>query len=96
MFDAGCVHVSMRASRWQFGPLTQTRITEIEVRSAGGYLDFLQRNLNNQSWKSDIQTKLAARYLNEQAGLVLAQRSTHEDVRTIEAMLRIALKQFEN
>ncbi|MEM1075892.1 MAG: TetR/AcrR family transcriptional regulator [Pseudomonadota bacterium] len=95
VFDAGCLYVKMRAARRQFGPLTQARITEIEAVSAARFLGFLQRNSDNGSWKSDIPIKLAARYLNEQVGLALAQRSTHEDVGTIEDMLRIAFKQFE-
>lgn len=96
VFDRRCLYVKVRAARRQFGPQTQAQTAEIEAESLAAFLDFLQGGLDSGSRTSDVPVELAARYLDEQVGLALTQRSTDEDPQTIEAMLRIAIRQFQS
>lgn len=89
--EAGCLFVKMRSTRSRFGPQTQSCLAAVEARMLQRYAQFFAEAEASGEGGGGIAPELAARYLHEQLGLALSQRSSGTSVESVRALLALAI-----
>ena len=89
--ETGCLFYKMRAGKHRLGPLTRSRVQEIDAGAQAAYAAFLKSCRDAGDWTGGQSLDAAARYLGEQVALAITQRASGEDPARIREMLHLAL-----
>ena len=89
--EMGCLFYKMRAGKHRLGPLTRTRVEEIDAAAHAAYTAFLQSFRDGEQWAAGLSVEAAARYLSEQLALAITQRASGEDPARVRQMTTLSL-----
>ena len=92
--ETGCLFYKMRAGKRRLGPLTRTRVEEIDAAGQSAYAVFLQSARDAGEEIGGLPIPTGSRYLGEQIALAITQRASGEDKVRIREMLSLALSVF--
>ncbi len=87
----GCLHVASCNCIEQLGIQTAEITTEIREHILANYEAIIERAKNRGEFKSELSTRLAALYINEQIGNAMLQQKRGESADDIKAILTLAL-----
>ena len=87
----GCLHVASCNCIEQLGIQTAEITTEIREHILANYEAIIERAKNRGEFKSELSTRLAALYINEQIGNAMLQQKRGESAEDIKAILTLAL-----
>lgn len=92
--EAGCLFHKMVAGKHRLGPMTRSKVDEIEAAAHQAYRTFLKACRDSGEWNSTLSIEDGARYLSAQLSLAFSQRSAGEDESSIRTSLTLALSVF--
>lgn len=87
----GCLHVASCNCIEQLGIQTAEITTEIREHILANYETIIELAKNRGEFKSELSTRLAALYINEQIGNAMLQQKRGESAEDIKAILTLAL-----
>lgn len=87
----GCLHVASCNCIEQLGIQTAEITTEIREHILANYEAIIELAKNRGEFKSELSTRLAALYINEQIGNAMLQQKRGESAEDIKAILTLAL-----
>jgi len=89
--ETGCVFYKMRAGKHRLGPMTRTKVEEINSSAIAAFASFLEKRREERNFASHTPSETAARFLVEQIGLALTQRAAGENQTQVRETLELAL-----
>ncbi len=88
---SGCLHVASCNCIEQLGIHTAEITTEIREHILANYETIIERAKKRGEFKSELSTRLAALYINEQIGNAMLQQKRGESAEDIKAILTLSL-----